>query len=173
VVNTGSLDLTNAIAGAPVVVSGLPTTFGTASPNFNAATLLDPTTIQAELVVDWGAGTAAPFTTFDTTAIDLDVQNSSIGPRQEIQLGSQIINVVGMSSDPLIMPSTAGSAVIFAIGHSVSGTTESFNTYSAFITQLQTELNGSVLATGITAVGQYTVSTFSFYATSITVFLNN
>jgi hypothetical protein len=173
VVNTGSLDLTNAIAGAPVVVSGLPTTFGTASPNFNAATLLDPTTIQAELVVDWGAGTAAPFTTFDTTAIDLDVQNSSIGPRQEIQLGSQIINVVGMSSDPLIMPSTAGSAVIFAIGHSVSGTTESFNTYTAFITQLQTELNGSVLATGITAVGQYTVSTFSFYATSITVFLNN
>jgi hypothetical protein len=50
---------------------------------------------------------------------------------------------------------------------------ENFNTYAAFITQLQTELNGTVLATGITAVGQYTVSTSAFSATSITVFLNN
>jgi hypothetical protein len=55
----------------------------------------------------------------------------------------------------------------------VSSTVENFETYSAFITQLQTELNGTTLATGMTAIGQYTTSTAAFSATSITIFLNN
>jgi hypothetical protein len=171
-VATGALDLTNSIAGAPVVVTGFPNSFGTASPNFTAATLLDPTTIQAELVIDWGGGTAAPFTTSSGTAITLDVNNSSIGLRHQIQIGSQVVNLVGLSSGPVITPSTAGSPTVFSIGHSASSTVESFNTYAAFAAQLQSELNGT-LATGMTAVGQYTVSTFAFSATSITLFLNN
>ena len=32
-----------------------------APPNFTASTLLDPTTIQAELAIDYGSGTSAPF----------------------------------------------------------------------------------------------------------------
>jgi hypothetical protein len=173
VVSTGALDLSNATVGAPVMVSGLASLFGAAPPNFTASTLLDPTTIQAELIVDWGAGTAAPFTTYDTTAIDLDVHNSSIGVRHQIQVGAQLINVIGLSSDPLISPNSTTSDTIFTIGHAPTATMENFNTYAAFITQLQTELNGTVLATGITAVGQYTVSSSSFSATSITVFLNH
>jgi hypothetical protein len=171
-VATGSLDLTNAIVGAPVIASGFPNAFGTPPPNFTATALLDPTTIQAELVVDWAGGTATPFT-IASSVIDLDVHNSSIGPRHQIQIGSQVINVVGLSSDPSISPDTIGSTTVFSIGHSVSSTVESFNTYDAFIAQLQTRLNGTVLATGMTAIGQYTVSTFAFSATSITVFLND
>jgi hypothetical protein len=171
-VATPSLDLTNAIVSAPVVVTGFPNTFGTASPNFTASTLLDPTTIQAELVVDWGGGTATPFTTFNSSSISLDTANTSMGPRHQIQIGSQIIDLVGLSSDPLITPST-GSNTVFSIGHAASSTVESFNTYDAFITQLQSELNGATLAAGMSAVGQYTVSTFAFSATSITLFLNN
>jgi hypothetical protein len=171
-VNTGALDLVNSVVGAPVVVSGFPNSFGVTSPDFTATTLLDTTTISAELVVDWGAGTAAPFTTFDTSAITIDVLNTSIGLRHQIQVGSQTINILGLSSDPQIAPAT-GSTTIFSIGHSASGITESFNTYANFITQLQSELNGTVLVTGITAVGQYTASTFAFSANSITLFLNN
>jgi len=171
-VATLNLDLTNSIVAAPVLVTGFPSAFAAAAPNFTASTLLDPTTIQAELVLDWGAGTAVPFTTFDSSAINLDVANTSIGLRHQIQIGSQIVNIVGLSSDPLITPSSTGSTV-FSIGHSASSTVESFNTYAAFITQLQSELNGATLATGMTAVGQYTVSTFAFSATSITLFLNN
>jgi hypothetical protein len=170
-VSTGSLDLSNAVVNAPVVLTGFPSAFGSVSPDFAAVTLLDPTTIQAELVVDWPAGTAAPFTTFSSSAIDLDVANSSIGGRHQIQIGAQIIDVVGLSSDPSITPST-NSTTIYSIGHAASSSVESFNTYQAFVTQLQTELNGA-LATGITAVGQYDVSTFEFSATSITLFLNN
>jgi hypothetical protein len=172
-VATPSLDLTNATVSAPVVVTGFPNSFATASPNFTASTLLDPTTIQAEFVIDWSAGAAAPFTTFDSSGITLDVRNTGIGPRHQIQIGSQIIDLVGLSSDPMITSNTTGSSTVFSIGHANSSTVESFNTYGAFITQLQSELNGATLATGMTAVGQYTVSTFAFSASSITLFLNN
>jgi hypothetical protein len=55
----------------------------------------------------------------------------------------------------------------------VSATVENFNTYAAFIAQLQTELSGSVLATALSASGSYTASSFAFSATSIALFLNN
>jgi trimeric autotransporter adhesin len=173
VVSTPGLDLTNSTTGAPVVVTGTTSLFGAAAPNFTATALLDPTTISAELVVDWGAGTAAPFTTYNSTAIDLDIRNSSIGVRHEIQVGAQVFDIVSLSSDPMISPDTSSSATVYAIGHSKSSTIENFNTYVAFIAQLQTELNGAALATGMTAEGVYTASGISFAATNITLTLND
>lgn len=172
-VATGSLDLTNAIVGAPVIASGFPNEFATSTPNFTASALLDTTTIPAELVIDWSGGTAAPFTTFDSSGIDLNVGNSGIGPRHQIQIGSEIVNLIGLSTDPMITPNTTNSTVVFSIGHMSSSTVESFNTYTAFIAQLQTELNGVTLATRMTAVGQYTASSSAFSASSVTLFLNN
>ncbi len=171
-INTPSLDLTNASVGAPLQVTGMPSSFGVTPPDFTASSLLDATTIQAELVIDWGTGTTAPFTTYDSSAIDLDVRNTGIGQRHEIRIGPQTINLVGLSSDPLITPN-ATSAIVFAIGHAASSTIENFDTYAAFITRLKSELNGTTLVTGMTADGQYSASTFSFTATNITLLLNN
>lgn len=173
VVSTPSLSLANVSVDAPVVVTGFPSAFGTVSPapTYTASTLLDPTTINAELVVDWSGGNAAPFTTFDSTAITVNV-TSSFGARHQIQIGSQIVNIFGLSPALTITPISAG-AMEFSIGHSASFTIESFDSYTSFITQLQSELNGATLATGMTAVGQYTVSTSAFSAASITVFLDN
>ena len=171
-VTTTGLDLTNSTVGAALIASGFANAFATASPNFTASALLDPTTIQAELVIDWSGGTAAPFTSFDSTSIDLNVANAGIGPRHQILIGSQFVNLVGLASDPVIAPNSSVPA-LFSIGHRVSSTVENFNTYPAFITQLQSELNGTTLATGMTAVGQYAVSTSAFSASSVTLFLNN
>ena len=99
--------------------------------------------------------------------------NASIGTRDLIQVGAESINIVSMSSDPLIVPSTTVSTLVFSIGHGASGTVENFITFDAFITTLTSELNGSVLVTGVTALGQYTSSSYTFSATSITVVLNN
>jgi hypothetical protein len=173
VVTTGSLSLTNSTVGVPVQVTGFTTSFGAAPADFTASTLLDPTTIPAELVLDWGAGTVAPFTTYDSSAIDVDPRNASIGTRHEIQIGTESINIVGLASDPLIEPNSAGSNLLFAIGHTASGSVTNYTTYAAFITALQSDLNGSVLATGMTAVGQYTTATYVFSATSITLVLND
>jgi len=176
-VNTGTLDLTNATVGSPVEVSGLITPFGAASPpttpDFSASTLLDYTTINAELVLDWGSGTPAPFASYDSSQIVLDARNGSIGARHLIQIGAQTVNIVGIASNPLIVPNSTDTNTVYTIGHVVSGTFENFVTYGAFITQLQTELNGTTLATGITAQGQYTTNTYTFSASSITLFLND
>jgi hypothetical protein len=171
-VSTGSLDLTNATVGVPVVLSGFTGEFAMAAPTFAASALLDPTTIQAQLVMDWAGGTAAPFISFDSSSIVLDVANGSIGARHQIQLGAQTIDLRGLSSNPSIASSST-AATVFSIGHASSSTVESFNTYDAFVTQLLSELNGTTLATGMTAIGQYTVSTLAFSASSITLFLNN
>jgi hypothetical protein len=165
-------DLSNSTVGAPVIVTGFTNSFASASPNFSASTLLDPTTINAQLVIDWSGGTAAPFSSFDTSSIVLDPASSNFGLRHEILIGSQLVNLVGLATNPSITPGTS-SAGVFSIGHAVSSSIENFETYSAFITQLQTELNGTTLATGMTAIGQYTTSTAAFSATNITIFLNN
>ena len=179
VVSTGSLSLANSTAGAPVIVTGLTNSFAAASPNFMATTLLDPTTINAELILDWGVATATPFSTFDSSGIDLDIAAGGIGVRHEIQVGAQVTDLIGLSSEPIIVPSTSTTAgnQIFTIGHSVSSTTENFDTFAAFVTQLQSELGGSVngtaLATNLTVVGQYSASTFTLTASSITLTLQN
>jgi hypothetical protein len=172
-VATATLSLTNATGGVPVIAAGLPGAFGAAPPNFTASTLLDPTTIDAHLAVDWGSGTVAPFTTYDSSSIDLNARNGSIGARHQIQVGAQVIDIVGLSSDPLIVPNPTAANSVYSIGHALSSTVENFDTYDAFIRQLQSELNGTTLVTGLTAVGQYTAATFSFAATSITLSLND
>jgi hypothetical protein len=172
-VDTPSLDLTNSTPGVPVIVSGLTASFGAPPPNFTASTLLDPTTIQAELVIDYGSGTAAPFTTYNSSAIDVDIRNPSIGARHLIQVGAQTINVLGLASDASIIPDPTAANTVFTIGHAASAGAENFDTFAAFIAQVQAEFQGATLAIGVTAVGQYTASTSTLSATSVTLFLNN
>jgi hypothetical protein len=174
-VNTGNLNLTNSIAGAPVIVTGFPNAFAAPAPNFTATTLLDPSTIQAQLVLDWSAGTAAPFSSFDSSAIVIDMAKGGLGLRHRIQIGSQIVDLAGLSSNPAITPATGSSTAsqLYSIGHASSASVENFDTYGAFITRLRSELNGTTLAKRMTAVGQYTASTSAFSATSMTLFLND
>jgi len=175
-VTTANLTLTNSTSGTPVQVTGSVIPFGTAGStigDLSGTALLDYTTINAELVMDYGAGTPAPFASYSTTEIILDARNSAVGVRHQIQIGAQTVNIVGIPSDPIIVPNASATNTIFTIGHAVSGTYENFDTYSAFVTQLQTELNGNVLATGVTATGQYTANTYTFTASSITLLLNN
>jgi len=173
VVDTPSLDLTNSTVGVPVIATGMTGSFGVVPLDFSATSLLDPTTIDAVLAVDWGTGTAAPFTVYNSSAITLDAKNTSIGTRHQIQIGAQVIEIIGSTTDPIIVPSSTTSNTVFTIGHSAKSTTENFNTYAAFIAQLQTELKGGTLATGMTAVGPYTTASYTLNATSVTVFLNN
>lgn len=173
VVSTGSLSLTYATVGEPVVLSGLTASFGASTPNFTASALLDYTTIPAELVVDYGTGTAAPFVTYSSTEIEVNASNSAIGTRHVIQVGAESINIVGLASNPLIEASSTSSYLLFAIAHTVTGTVENFNTYAAFITALESELTGSVLVTRVSAVGEYAPSTYILAATSMTVTIDN
>ncbi len=180
VLSTAALNLDNlTIVGQPVEVTGLVASFGSAgstvagivTPDFVATTLLDPTTIPAELVVDWGAGTPTPFNSLSSTEIDLLRNNSAIGLQHTIQVGPQSIDFTLLPSDPLIEPSTSTTSVVYAIGHTSTSTINNFNTFADFISALQADLNGTTLATGMTVTGVYTATSYTLTATSVTVYL--
>jgi hypothetical protein len=177
--STASSDLSNLAAGSSVILQGAPNAFSAAPPDFTAASLLDPTTILAQLVVDWGAGTAAPFSAISSTGIDVDRHNTSIGARHEIQLGAAVTDILGMAADPIMTANSAAAsttATVYAIGHLPPGQAESvenFNSFADFATSLQTYLNKGRVALNVTAVGQYTASASTLAASSITVFLND
>jgi hypothetical protein len=169
---TGGADLVNAIAGAPVELSGLTASFGAAPPDFTASTLLDTTTITAELVIDWGsAGTATPFSAATSSKIDLQISNTNIGLRHQVTVGAQSVDVTKLPADLLIEPSSS-TTLIYAIAHASTSTVEIFNTFAGFITALQTELNGTTVATMMTAEGIYTSASTTLSATSVTVYLD-
>jgi len=180
VLSTPALNLDNlTIVGQPVEVTGLVAPFGSAgstnagivTPDFVATTLLDPTTIPAELVVDWGGGTPTPFNSLSSTEIDLLRNNSTIGMQHTIQVGPQSIDFTLLPSDPLIEPSTSTTSVVYAIGHTSTSTIDNFNTFASFISALQADLNGTTLATGMTVTGVYTATSYTLTATNVTVYL--
>jgi hypothetical protein len=172
VVGTGALDLANSTPGAPVEATGMVAPFGAAPPDFSATALLDPTTLNAELVVDWGAGSAMPFVQFTSAEIDVNVHDPAIGPRHTLALGPQQIDITGLTADPLLVPSAA-ALTVFTIGHAASATFENFNAYADFVTALQKYLNGTTVATGMTAEGLYSASTSTLTATAITLYLSD
>jgi hypothetical protein len=180
-VSTGALDLSNLTAvDQPLQVTGTVTPFGSAgtttsgaaTPDFVATTLLDPTTILAELVVNWGAGTPTPFNASSTTDIDLLYNNSSIGSQHTIQIGSQTIDFTALGSDVFIYPTTTTSSVVYAIGHTSTSTIDSYDSFTDFVTALQADLNGTTLATSMTVQGVYTATSYTITATNVTIYLN-
>jgi hypothetical protein len=180
-VSAAGLNLANLTAvDQPLEATGTVTPFGSAgaaisgsvTPDFVATSLLDPTTILAELVVNWGAGTPTPFNAYSSTEIDLLIHNSSIGTQHIIQSGSQTIDFTTLPSDVLIEPSTTSTSVVYAIGHTSTGTIDNYNTFADFITALQSDLNGTTLATSMTVQGMYTAASYLITANNVTIYLN-
>jgi hypothetical protein len=169
---TGALDISSLAAGVPVDATGLIASFGVAPPDFTATALSDPTTINAELVLDWGsAGSSTPFAALSSSDLDLPIASAGAGQRHQIAVGAQIVDVSTLPTDLQIVPSAA-STQVFAIAHASTSTVENFNTFAGFIAQLQAELQGTTVATTITAEGIYTSSGTTLAATSITISLN-
>ncbi|MFI4890456.1 MAG: hypothetical protein ACHQIL_07985 [Steroidobacterales bacterium] len=177
VVLTSGLGIANAVVNDPVELTGLTASFGAARSgaipsDFTVTQLLDPTTISAELVLDWGsAGTTTPFASVTTTEIGLLASNTGLGLRHQIAVGAQVIDVPTLAPNLLIDASTS-TTVVYAIAHASTSTVENFNTFAAFATALQGELNGTTVATAITAEGIYTSTGTTLAATSVTVNLN-
>ncbi len=173
---TTTSDVSNLGVGSAVILQGAPAAFTTGPPDFTASTLLDPTTIEAQFVLDWAAGTAAPFSSASGSTLVVDNHNAAIAGRHVIQLGASYTDLTALSTPPSITSNTAGAATtaaVYAIGHAVSKVIENYDSLPTFVSRLQSELNGVVLATNMTAVGQYTAGSSTFAATSITILLNN
>ncbi len=166
------LDLSNATVGAPVELTGLTALYGAAPPDFIATLLLDSTTINAELVLEWGAtGSVMPFASIATGELELLDTGIVPGLRHQIAVGALSYDLSILGSDVTIEPSTS-TTVVYSIAHASTSTIENFNTFTAFATQLQNELNGTTVVTLITADGIYTAAGAILTASNVTVDLS-
>jgi hypothetical protein len=150
-------------AGTLVRVDGFPTPFGTAPPDYAATDVIQGTSAPADLVVEWGkgAGTTAPFTSYDTASLALNLSGADIA---QVLMGPQTTT---LSGTPAI---TISAGTQFAIGNSTNGISM-FSTASAFVTDLGTSLNGSTSVFRVVAVGSYDSATNTFTASRLEVAL--
>jgi hypothetical protein len=123
--------------------------------------------------IDWGkSGTTAPFRALDSTHLDLDVSNTSIGSHHRIQVDPQDIDITQLAADPSIV-SAASAMTQFQITGQHGRATDNFSNFGDFEAALSKDLDGTTTALRLTADGQYDAASNTFTAQRITVLLSN
>jgi hypothetical protein len=160
---TSGADQSATPAGTLLRVDGFPTPVGSAPPDFTATDVIAGTAAPADLVVEWGkgAGTTAPFTSYDTASLTLNLSGADLA---QVLVGPQITTLSGTPSINI------SGATQFAIG-SATADISMFSTSSAFVGDLGTSLNGSTSVFRVVAVGTYDASSNTFTASRLEVAL--
>ena len=175
-VSTTGVD-TSALGANPLFrFDGLVTPFGMAPPDFVADSVATPTATDQILTVEWsGNGTTTPFITKDTNGLVVNITGGSLGATHTVQTGllsvpnaATTIDLTSPAVNPVIVADTSLTAQ-FAVGNPVSTASPAtgiavFNSYSSFLTQLNTVLNGTNTIQKLVAVGRYDTSTNTFTA---------
>jgi hypothetical protein len=175
-INTGTVDLTAAVnAASPPLFrfDGIVTPFGTAPPDFTATavTQVTPTAPNDQvLAIDWAStGTTAPFLSAGSSGLVVNIDNTSLGTSHVIMIGPTSIDL----KNPAVSPTIVADASLtgqFSIGNPSSTTGISvFHTFAAYLTQLNTVLNGTNTVQKLVAVGHWdnTGKTFTAYRIDI------
>lgn len=166
ILNTGGIDLSATAAGTLLRVDGLVTPFGAAPPDFNASAILPGSSTEQVLAVDWvNGGTTAPFTSAGSAGLVVNMANANLGTAHAVMSGPTSVDLTSPLVNVTIVPdSTLPNQ--FAIGNPAGGISV-FNSFSAFLTQLGTVLNGTNAVQKLAAVGHYDAASGTFTAQRI------
>jgi len=175
-VNTGALSLPiGTAAGDLLWVDGYTSPFGTAPPDFIAEAINAAPTVPATMVVTWtGAGTTTPFSTFTDAGMTIDLANTAFGSGV-IRIGAESIDMATLAATPEIVPQVAPPPPaglppvflpLFAIGSTLVSIS-SYNSFSEFVTNVNTTLAVPTPVLKLTARGYYNPATNLFTASAI------
>lgn len=174
-VNTGSLDESALAAGTLLQVDGIVSPFGTAPPDFNATAITPGSSTLQQLVVEWGNGTTAdaPFSSFGSAGLVVDLANADLSTIHYIRTGPAMLDLKSLPASPLITTVGADQSNLWlAVGSSALTTGISvFNSAAGFSTGLKSALNDTNRVFRLVAYGQYNSSTNTFVASRIYVAL--
>ncbi len=156
-----ALQLPTLTSGFPVQFFGFVTPFGSAPPDFSAVSLVNYSTMNARLRVDWAPpGVTAPFTApLSATNVLMTQAMLQSAAVHVIQLGPVQLDPSTLTSGLAFVPNTSSSFTVFAIGHRMSWKIEVFSTFSDFITALNTDLDGTTALLKVEAEGPYDQTT--------------
>jgi hypothetical protein len=183
-INTGALTLPAAAAGDPLWSDGYSSPFGTAPPDFLARDVNAESAVPAIMEVDWtNPGTAAPFATLTDNGLTIDLTNAAFASGQ-IRIGAESIDLTATSSSPMVVPLVPPPAAaglppvllpLFSAGPGATpeATTivpiDCFNSFTDFVTHMQTTLAAPTSATKFVATGLFNRATNTFTASRISV----
>ncbi len=174
VVNTGTQDATGLSVGAPALLIGYVTPFGMAPPDFAAQQIVNFPALPDILAVDWGkSGSTTALTGLTASSTSLQLSLTNVGFTHFIENGAAPIDLTKLSAPPSIVPDTTATSDMFAIGHAGTFNTDNFSTFSSFISQLATDLNGTTAVVVLTATGKYDSTANTFTVTHVVVVLSH
>jgi hypothetical protein len=165
-VNTGTLDESATPAGTLIETLGVVTPFGSAPPDFTAASVTLGSATPQTLVVEWvKGGAASPFTTATSAGLVVNLSNANLSTTNRyITTGPQRVDITTLAASPTIV-FASGAPLTLAVGNDVGVAV--FNSAASFATELATTLNGVNLAYRLVCVGQYSSATNTFTATQV------
>jgi hypothetical protein len=160
--------------GLPARFSGFVTPFGSAPPDFTAASLVNYAQTRALLQVRWATpGVTTPFATLTGTELLISQASLQASAQVGIRIASVVLNPATLSAGLQIDPDASATNPQFAIGHLKSHKIDSFGTFGDFATALTTELNGTNDALQVLADGPYDAMTGIFSADQMIVLTND
>ncbi|MGC1458083.1 MAG: DUF4382 domain-containing protein [Steroidobacteraceae bacterium] len=171
VVDTGALSQTGLAASAPIQVLGFVNPFGMAPPDFTATSLVNYAGVTDFLNVSWGwSGSTTALTGLTAMSTSLTLSLTNVGWQHDVRIGPESIDLTKLSTSPTIVPSATGT-LNFTIGHVRSYKAENFSSFAGFVTQLSSELTGTVGVIQINVAGTYDSTTNTFTATELAILL--
>ncbi|HET9391533.1 MAG TPA: hypothetical protein VFO44_17935 [Steroidobacteraceae bacterium] len=163
IVDTGSTDESATPAGTLLRADGLVSPFGGAPPDFVATTLTPEANLEQALVIDWAhGGSKSPFLSMNDTGLVVNIKSPVLGTSHVVQTGPFNLDLRELQVSPLIVPDPSVTGQ-FAIGNPSTGINE-FNSFSAFLTQIEKVLNGTNALQKLVAIGHYDSATGTFKA---------
>lgn len=174
-IDTGTLDLSNLAANAPVRLFGFVVPFGSAvSTDFNAKTIVTYSEVRNQMVIGWtSAGSVAPFPGLSATSTELGLGLDGVGAMHYLQSGPERIDLLSLASSPQIIADSTATFSEYAVAHAKSRRAESFQSFGDFITALAADLNGATPVLGLAANGRYDAGSNTFAADQLAVLLND
>ena len=155
-----ALPLPTLSAGFPIAFDGFVTAFGAAPPDFASQALVDFSTANAHLHLEWMApGPTAPFVS-PLSATNLMMTQAMVqsAAQHAVFIGPVMEDPGSVSAGLSFVPDSSASHMFFAIGHRSSWQFQVYMTFSDFVTALGGDLNGTTQLLRVEAAGPYDMS---------------
>jgi hypothetical protein len=159
-INTGTVDLTGADTTVPWRFDGLVAPFGSAapgsSPDFTATAVTAGSATEQVLEIEWaGSGTAYPFQSVTSSGLLVNIASTSLGT---VFMGPATpVDLKGLGVSPTIVADGTLTGQ-FSTGNPVSttsATTNVFQSFGAYVTELNSVLTGTNTVVKLVAVGHW------------------
>lgn len=163
-IDTGTMDLGAIQVGASLRVRGFVTPFGSASPDFSAATIVGLKDVPARLMALWvPLQQTNPFTTISDAGLVVDLSNTLLHHVQRYGVRTDL-----SGKAPTLQPASSGKGLFAIQGN---GSIQLYTTFSAFQMALNDRVTSGSKVKRLTALGRYDAETETMTTTTLNVVL--